>query len=408
MASMASTNLTPDMITEEMQRVLHTKAAFCGTINREYDSSFAKEGAKIGASLRVRLPRKYTVSTGAALSTQEPQEYSVTLPCSTQAHVDTTFSTAELALDIDRFSERIIQPAMSQLAAYIDNDALTMYSSVAPSVGTPGTSPANLLPFLQAKAKLNQQASPVDDLRTAMVNSSTSTTLVNGLQSLFNAQGQISKQYIQGRMGQAAGYTFYENDLLNTHTTGAFAGTVLIDDASIATGQTEIGMDAFTDAAPTIKKGDVFTIAGVFDVHPETKVAYQHLKQFVVTADNTGSSNEITDVAFSPAIVSTGAYQNISALPADGAAVTFVGTASTTYKTDLCYHRDAFTMATADLEMPNDVSFKSRVVFENISMRLLRQYTINDDHVPARVDVLYGYIPINDGRREPQAVRVWG
>jgi len=409
MASMVSTNLTPDMITREMQRVLHTKATFCGTINREYDNSFAQEGAKIGASLRVRLPRKYTVSTGAAISTQAPQEYAVTLPCSTQAHVDTTFTTAELALDIDDFSNRIIQPAMSQLAAYIDNDALSMYSSVAPSVGTPGTSPANLLPFLQAKAKLNEQASPVDDQRTALVNSSTSTTLVNGLQSLFNAQGQIANQYLQGRMGQAAGYTFYESDLLNTHTNGAFGdGTHAVDDAAIASGDTTLGMDTFSVASPVLNAGDVFTIAGVFDVHPETKVAYSHLKQFTVAATVTGATSAIASVSFSPALVSTGAYQNISALPANNAVVTMVGSASTTYKTDLCYHKDAFTMATADLEMPNDVHFKSRIVFENISMRLLRQYTISTDAVPARVDVLYGYIPINDGRREPQAVRVWG
>lgn len=410
MASLVSTNLTPDMITREMQRVLHTKAQFCGTINREYDDSFAQEGAKIGATLRVRLPRKYTVSIGSALSAQSPQENSVTLPCSTQAHVDTTFSTAELALDIDDFSDRIIQPAMSQLAAYIDNDALTMGASVAPSVGTPGTGPTNLLPYLQAKAKLNQQATPIDNLRTAMVSSDTSATLVNGLSGLFQDSTQISNQYLQGKMGRTAGFTFYENDLLNRHTTGDFgAGTAAVNDAAVADGQNTLDMDTFTVAAPTLTVGDVFTIDGVFDVHPETKVAYQHLKQFVVTADaGPGAVNALTGVAFSPTLQSTGAYQNISALPADDAVITFFGSATTSYNYDICYHRDAFTMATADLEMPNDVHFKSRIVFEGISMRVLRQYTISDDAIPARVDVLYGYVPINDGLREPQACRVWG
>jgi hypothetical protein len=405
---MASTNLTPDMITREMQRVLHSKAAFVGTINRQYDNSFANDGAKIGATLRIRLPRKYTVSTGSAISTQEPQEYAVTLPCSTQAHVDTTFSTAELSLDIDSFSNLIIEPAMAQLAAYIDNDALSMYDTIGPSVGTPGTTPATLLVYLNAKTKLNQQATPKDNMRRVMIDSAACAATVDGLKGLFQDSKQISQQYLEGMMGRTAGFDFYENDLLNTHTTGGFAGTVLVDDAAIASGDATIGMDAFTDAAPTVKKGDVFTIADVYDVHPETKVSYSHLKQFVVTADTTGSSNEITAVPFSPAIVSTGAYQNISALPVNNAAVTFLGTASTVYAQNLAYHRDAFTMATADLEMPQDVHFKSRQVYEGISMRLIRQYTISDDHVPARVDVLYGYKELHDLRREPQAVRIWG
>ena len=408
MTSMASTNLTPDMITREMQRVLHSKAQFVGTVNRAYDNSFAVDGAKIGATLRVRLPRKYSVQTGAALSTEEPQEYSVSLPCSTQAHVDTTFSSAELSLDIDSFSNLIIEPAMAQLAAYIDNDCLSMYDTIGPSVGTPGTTPATLLVYLNAKAKLNQQATPKDNNRCVMIDSAASAATVDGLKGLFQDSSQISKQYLDGMMGRTAGFNFYENDLLNTHTTGAFAGTVLVDDAAIASGDSTIGMDAFTDAAPTLKKGDVFTIADVYDVHPETKVAYSHLKQFVVTADATGSSNEITAVSFSPAIVSTGSYQNISALPVNNAAVTFLGTASTTYAQNLAYHRDAFTIATADLEMPEDVHFKSRQVYEGISMRLIRQYTISDDHIPSRVDVLYGYKELHDLRREPQCVRIWG
>jgi hypothetical protein len=405
---MSNTILTPDVITREAQRILHSKAQFCGTITREYDSSFAKEGAKIGDTLRVRLPNKYTVSTGAALSTQDTTETKVSLDVSTQAHVDTVFTTDELTMDIDTFSQRILQPGISQLAAYIDNDALSMYNGIGPSVGTPGTAPTTILPFGQARAKLNQQATPIDNDRTSLVDSNVSATLVNGLKGLFQDSTQISRQYLEGMMGRTSGLDFYESDLLQTHTNGAFAGTVLIDDASIAHGQTEIGMDAFTDAAPTIKKGDVFTIAGVYDVHPETKKVYSHLKQFVVTADNTGSSNEITDVAFSPAINLTGAYQNINAIPVDGEAVTFIGTAETIYQNSLVYHKNAFTIATADLLMPDDVHFKSRVNFEGISMRILRQYTIADDKIPARIDVLYGYIKLSDTNREPQAVRVWG
>lgn len=409
MTSQVTTNLTSDVITREMQRVLHTKAQFCGTINRQYDNSFAQEGAAIGKTLRVRLPRKYTVSTGAALSTQAPQEPSTTLTVTTQAHVDTTFTTAELALDIDDFSQRIIQPAMSQLAAYIDNDALSMYDETAPSVGTPGTTPATYLVWAQAKAKLNEQATPIDNQRNVMMDSQASASTTDALKGLFQQSNQIANQYLEGKMGRMTGFDFYESDLIQKHTNGAFGdGTHAVDDGAIASGDTTLGMDTFSVAAPVINKGDVFTIAGVFDVHPETKQAYSHLKQFTCTTTVTGATSAIASVAFTPAIISTGAYQNISALPADSAVVTMLGTASLTYPQNLAYHKDAFTIATADLEMPDDVHFKSRIVFEGISMRLLRQYTIATDAIPARVDVLYGYKALHDTAREPQAVRVWG
>jgi hypothetical protein len=409
MTSQVTTNLTSDVITREMQRVLHTKAQFCGTINRQYDDSFAQEGAAIGKTLRVRLPRKYTVSTGAALSTQAPQEPSTTLTVTTQAHVDTTFTTAELALDIDDFSQRIIQPAMSQLAAYIDNDALSMYNETAPSVGTPGTTPASYLVWAQAKAKLNEQATPIDNQRCVMMDSQASASTTNDLKGLFQQSNQIANQYLEGKMGRMTGFDFYESDLIQKHTNGAFGdGTHAVDDAAIASGDTTLGMDTFSVAAPVLNAGDVFTIAGVFDVHPETKQAYSHLKQFTVTTTVTGATSAIASVSFTPAIISTGAYQNISALPADDAVVTMLGTASTTYPQNLAYHKDAFTIATADLEMPDDVHFKSRIVYEGISMRLLRQYTIATDAIPARVDVLYGYKALHDTAREPQAVRVWG
>jgi len=412
MASQVSTNLTSDIITREMQRVLHTKAQFCGTISRQYDDSFAQEGAAIGKTLRVRLPRKYVVSTGPALSTQTPQENSTTLTISDQSHVDTTFTTAELALDIDDFSQRIIQPAMSQLSAYIDNRAmLYVYKEVGPSVGTPGTDPATLRVYLDAKTKLNQQAAPIDNNRVALIDSNASAGTVDALKGLFQSSSQISNQYLEGLMGKTSGLMFYESELIQRHISGDFGdGTWTITDASIAEGDTDIDMGTFSNGTPGLNAGDVFTIAGVFDVHPETKQAYSHLKQFTVSADITGGANAIAGVNFQPALNAAGAYQNINALPINGAAVTAYDTAGALAirPQNLVYHRDAFTFATADLEMPDDVHFKSRVVYEGISMRLLRQYTISSDAIPARVDVLWGAKALLDENREPQAVRLWG
>lgn len=389
---MANTLLTPDMITREGLRILHEKLSFVGTINRTYDDKFANEGAKIGDALRIRLPNQYTVRTGATLSAQDTTETSTTLTVATQKGVDVNFTTAEMSMDIDDFSDRILQPAMAVLASDIEADALNMTKDVSNLVGTAGTVPNTLKTYLDARARLNQNLAPKDDKRCIQTDSSASATIVNALNGLFHDSKEVAKQYRDGYMGRSAGFDWHENDRGYVHSNGAdVVGAV--NDASAATGASTLIVDGFTAA---LEVGSVFTIAGVFDVHGETKAAYSHLKQFTVTAATT------TLITFSPTMHSTGAQQNVSALPADNAAVTAVGAASTDYNHNLAYHKDAFAFATADLVMPQGVDFASRQVFDGISMRIVRQYDINNDKLPCRIDVLYGYKTI----REELATRI--
>ncbi|MGB4498532.1 MAG: P22 phage major capsid protein family protein [Methylococcaceae bacterium] len=375
---MANILLTPQQITREGLRVLHQKLTFVGNINRQYDNQFAKSGAKIGDTLKIRLPNQYTVRTGKTLSTQDTTETNTTLQVATQAGVDVNFSSSELTLSLDDFSKRILDPAMSRLAAHIEADALNMYKDVYNLVGTPGTVPSTLLTYLQAKQKLDESLTPMDSKRSAHLLPVSTVSLVDGLKSLFQDSKEIAEQYREGMMGRTAGLDFYQNTLLPTHTTGADFTTVTVNGAT-QTGATlaSLGGD--------FKKGDVITIAGVYQVHPETKATMPNLQQFVITADGT------TSLGISPPIVTSGALQTVSASPANGAVITAVGTASTNYGQNLAFHEDAFTFATADLILPQGVDFARREVFDGISMRIVRAYDINNDNLPCRIDVLYGY-----------------
>lgn len=390
---MANSLLTPTMVTRKALQILHNKLTFVGNVNRQYDDSFAQTGAKIGDTLKIRLPNEYTVRTGKTLDAQDTSENSTDLAVATQKGVDMNFSTKDLSLDIDDYAERILEPAMAVLASSIEEDAFNMVNDVYNHVGTPGTTPTSLSTYLDARAKLNQYLAPKDlASRCVQLGSPASAALVNGLVGTFNPQNVISEQYRQGMMGRNTGGfgMWYENDLVPSLTLGSQGGTPAVDTSSAADGDTTLHIDGVT-AGNTWTEGTVFTVDSVMAVHPETKQQYGFKQQFVVTADTTFSGGE-ADVPISPTLRSTGARQNISALPANDASVTLdTGSASEVHPQNLAYHKDAFAFATADLEMPQGVHFAAREMYDGISMRIVRQYDINNDNIPCRVDVLYGY-----------------
>ena len=383
---MANTNLTIDMITNEALMILHQKCNFLGTIDRQYDASYAKSGAKIGDTLRIRLPNEYTVRTGAALNTQDVTETNTSLQVSTQKGVDVNFTSEELTMDIDAFSDRILKPAMSVLAANIEADVMNVYKQVANQVSNVGSS------FTFAKALaggklLTDSLAPYDD-RCLNMNTQDNVDLVDALKGLFNAQDKLSSNYKEGRMaGPFAGFSdLYENTIWPTHTTGSDDGTG--DHLVGAADQTGASITHGSEGSGTFTEGDIITFAGCYDVHPETKATLGSLKQFVVTADMTAAA---TTVSISPSIVTSGGGQNCSASPDASGAITKVGGASADHLISMGYHKNAFTFATADLIMPKGVDMASRKVMDGISMRIVRDYDINNDKFPCRIDVLYGY-----------------
>ncbi len=386
---MANTILTPTAVTRESLRVLHQKLNFVGTITREYDDSFAKKGAKIGDTLKIRLPNQYTVRTGAALSAQDTSESSVSLQVGTQKGVDLNFTSAELTLSLDDFSKRIIEPAMSVLAANIEADAMNMFKDVYQSVWNGGSS-ATLSKILAGRKTLQDALAPPNN-RTASLNTQDNVDLVDALKGLFQDSASISKQYREGYMGRTVGFDFVENTMWPAFTRGA-ANTAYTTDtrtSALATDGTAYTSITVASGSGAWNMGDVFTIANCYRVHPETKVATTTLHQFVITATNAGGAGTIS---FSPAIVLGGAKQNVS-IPTTSAtaAITVAGTGSTATGTSLLYQEEAFAFATADLVMPNGVDFSARDVMDGISMRIVRAYDINNDKFPCRLDVLYGY-----------------
>ena len=378
---MANTILTSSVITKEALRILHQKLNFIGSVNRAYDSSFAQSGAKIGDSLRIRLPNRYTVRSGATLSAQDTTETSTTLQVSTQKGVDLNFTSNELTLSLDDFSKRILEPAMSQLSASIEADAFSMVNDVPYAVGSNGSA-VTFKNLLEARKVLTDNLAPSND-RTLILNTQDNVDLVDSLKGLFQDSNEISKQYREGMVGKTAGYSaIYENTLLSGFTNGAGSG-YLINGAS-QTGAT-LTVDTGTGAIP---KGTVITIANVFAVHPETRVSTGVLQQFVVTANVLSGA---TSIPIYPSIVTSGALQTVNASPADNAAISVYGGASASVTQSLAFQKDAFTFATADLVMPKGVDFSAREVYDGISMRVVRQYDINNDAFPCRLDVLYGY-----------------
>jgi hypothetical protein len=381
---MANSILTPTAVTRKALAILHQKLNFIGSINRQYDDSFAKTGAKIGDSLKIRLPNQYTVRTGANLSAQDTTESSTTLQVATQKGVDVTFSSAELALSLDDFSARILEPAMSVLAANIEADALSMALDVYNAVDNVGNA-ITMNKALAARKILVDNLAPGSE-RALLLNTQDNLDLVDALKGLFHDSTEVSKQYREGKVGRTAGFgDIFENTLLANQTTGtSAAATGYLSNGVAQTGAT-IAVDT---GANTFKKGDVITFAGVYRVHPETKVSTGVLQQFAITTDYAGGAGNI---AITPAIVASGATQNVSNGIADNSAVVKVGGASAVYKPSLAFHKDAFTFATADLPLPGGVDFAARETYDGLSMRIVRQYAISTDTMPCRIDMLYGY-----------------
>lgn len=381
---MANSLVTIDMVTREALRIAHEKCQFIGSVDRQYDDSFAKTGAKIGQALRVRKPNQYLRTTGSrVMDVQDQDESTGTITVATQDHVDMRFNSAELALSLDEISKRYIEPAVSVLVSGIEADFLAFASKATYQVaGTAGTAITSLATPGAARAKINQQLAPKDN-RFIQMDSVTMGGLVNGVAAYFNPSNAISEQFREGLVARTSMADYYENERIWTMPNSAdVAGT--INAGTLTSGITSLTVSGFT-AAPVA--GQVFTIDGNYDVHPETKVRYPHLKQYVCSAGCT-----TTNLVFSPAVIydTTNARQNSSGAPVNSAAITFIGAASTNYAQPLMYHKEAFQFVTADLPLMASSEKCVRRVQDGLSMRVWQDSDIRNDELLMRIDILYG------------------
>ena len=397
---MANTILTSQIITREAQRILHQKLNMVGNMNRQYDDRFAKRGAKIGTSLDLRLPAKFTVRTGSTYSGQNVVERKVNLPVATVKGVDMAISDLEMALSLDDFSKTILEPAMAQLAAQIEYDAVnSLYKYVPNYVGTVSTQ-LDYKKFQQAGQVLTENLAPSSQ-RCFILNPASRVEFSDAVKGLFQSSTNIENQYKEGIVGRTGGFDVFENTMIPAHTTGTYGGTPLTnganqgstgaDNAYAAT--SSLITDGWTSGGTSLKAGDIITIADVYEVHPETKQSTGKLKKFTVTADISDTTGAIT-MTISPAIIAGGAYQNVTARAGDNKAITVLGTSATAYGQNIAFHKDAFAFVTADLEVPNGVDMAAREVYDGVSMRFVRWFDGDTGEFKSRIDILYGFAPV--------------
>ncbi len=390
--------LTISMITKESARILKNNLGFAKSVNRQYDDSFARSGAKIGSVINIRKPVRYTTTTGPALNIQDITDQSVALTLNTQAHVDFMFSSKDLELSVDEFSGRYLAPAVNALCNKIDYDGLTLVNkSVWNSVGTVAVTPATALVALQARQKLMENSCPVDGNISACVNPATEAALVDGLKGLFQSSERIKEQYEKGMMGQGLGMVWKMDQNIQSHTIGNQVGVGISACATAQTGANIITNNWTATVTNILLPGDVITFAGTNSVNPVSFADTGNLAQFVVqTAVSTNGGGYVT-VVVSPSIVTSGPYQNVTAGVANSSAVLTFGAASTyankNTPNNVVFHKDAFVLGMADLPLPGgtDMADRASDPEAGISLRVVRAYDIVNDVWPTRMDVLYGW-----------------
>jgi hypothetical protein len=402
---MSNNLLTISKITNEALMVLENELTFTGQVDRNYDDQFAVVGAKIGQTVNVRRPGRFLGAIGPNLVVEDFNETSVPVTLSTQFQVSTQFTTQDLALSLDMFSDRILKPAIATIANKMDRDGLlTAKNNTANIVGTAGTAPTGLITYLTAAAYLDSEGAPRDGRRSVTIEPFTSSTIVDSLKGLFVPTEQISKQYTKGLMGRdSGGMNWYMDQNVVSQTFGSYASATLSCNVTTATGfltsgwaySSNITIGA-TSAAATLNQGDTFTIAGVYAVNPQNRQSYGKLRNFVVQSTTAIGSGGTATVTVVPAVITAGQFQNVSVTSTGSQTVTPFNNTGVTSPQNILMHRNAFTLACADLELPEGVHFAGRASDKELglSIRVVRQYTINNDSIPTRLDVLYGWAPL--------------
>lgn len=396
---MANTTLTADVIAKEATMVLENELQMAKHVHRGYEEEFTSvNGYEVGSTISIRRPTDFTVGDGATVTNQDVVEGKTSLTVDKQKHVKFQFTSTELTLSIKQLSERVIKPAMIQLANQVDLDLLGLYKSVPGWVGTPGQTINSFADFAKAPERMGELGVPKSD-RFAALSSSDTWGLIGNQTSLY-IQGAANSAYREGDLGRVGGVSTFESQNVATHTVGVATGTPLVNGGSQGTtweltkntGTQSLITDGWTNSTTGIlKAGDVFTIANVFAVNPVTKATLPFLRQFVVVADaDSGASTGPATLTISPPIIATGAQKTCSAAPADNAAITVLGSGGTGYRQNLVFHKNAFALAMVPMVMPSGATGGARQSYNGCSVRIQPYYDGTNDVSNWRCDILYG------------------
>ena len=374
--------LTPSIISKETLVILENNLVAAGKVNRQFENQFTK----IGTTLTVRKPNRFRVSSGPGLSIQNVTEPSTSITISNQKHVDFQFTSQDLTLTIEEFSERYLKPAAAELANQLDYDVLTNYNQVFNLVGTPGTVPAAFSALAAVGQRMDEGAVPQDG-RVLVLNPAAYWSLASNLTTLYVKS--VAEPALKGFLANIANFEIFEDQNIQAQTVGAWGGSGVVNSAG-QTGSSLVTNGWNASVTGLLNVGDVFTINGVYAVNPKNRQSTGSLQNFLVTATANSDSGGNSTISIYPAITTSGAYQTVSASPANLAAITVKGSASTSYAQNIGFVKDAFGLVTVPMELPQGVDFAAREMYKNISIRVVRAYDINNDVFPCRMDILYG------------------
>lgn len=384
----------PGVITKMAAQMLADELQFCKSIAKAPASDFdGKNGYKAGDTIQISKPPRYTTQTGFDLtsSIQNTVEEKTSLSLDVISSMGIETDSLEFATEVELTSlmERFIKPAVSRIAQDVESRFLQKaVDATYNSVGTAGSTSFTTAQVLAARTRLNKYLAPKDNNRFILLDSESGADAVDQRKGLFQSSAKIAEQYENGMIGRSDGFNWLENELLPVHTNGNDVSGVNVNGAS-QTGAT-LNLQGFTTSTGTVTKGSVFTIAGVYAVHPITKATLTHLQQFVVTADGTADGSGNIAVGISPSIVTTGSTQTVSVSPADTAALTFVGSASTDYLQNLAFHKEAFRMVSVPLILPSKAEFASQSTSDGVTVAIVRDWDQKTRKMITRLDFLGG------------------
>lgn len=377
--------LTSSIIVKRGLAVLTEKLTFLKYVNRQYDTPFGyKGGAKAGDTVSVRVPQRAIIRTGRVMNVMSQVDKTIPVTIDSYYGVDTGATSAEMAMQIDDYQAQFIDSKIGDLLANVESAALAKCVPLVPTaVGSYGALNSATLP-LKAKSYLDSQLAPSDS-RILLVGTNSQVDIVNALSGFFNPQKQVGAQYASGNMAaNTLGFDWYQSNMIPQFTRGTGASY----QTNSATAQTGSSLIVDTGTG-TIKAGDSFTIAGVYSVHPQTKVSTGVLQQFTVTADYGGGAGTL---AITPAIVASGSEQNVTNGAADNKALTIGGTSGTAYVENLAFSKDAFYFVTADLPNPPK-SYgvdSASATYQGITLRFMQGFDMVNDQYLSRFELAFG------------------
>lgn len=379
----ANALLTPSIITKETLVILENNLVAAGKVNRQFENQFVK----IGASLTVRKPNKFTVSSGPGLQIQNVVEPSTSITIGNQKHVDFQFTMQDLTLTIEEFSERYLKPAASRLASQLDYDTITPGAQqFFNEVGVPGSVPSSFASLAAVGQRMDEGAVPQDG-RVLILGPAAYWSLTTALTTLFVQS--VAEPALKGFLAKIANFEIYLDQNIQSQTVGNYAGVPVVNGAG-QTGSSLVTNGWTASISTLLNVGDAFTIAGVYAVNPQNQQTTGALQNFVVTTGASSDASGNSTIGIYPPITTSGAYQTVTVSPANLAAITVKGTAGQTYAQNIAFTKDAIGLVTVPMEIPGGVDFAARQMYKNISMRIVRAYDITNDVIPCRTDILYG------------------